>query len=85
MIVDEDLQVRDIEKVIRESGTEILRDVKLFDVYRGQQVDEGKKSVAFSLTYRHDEKTLTDEETDGVHSKVLEALKDAFKAVIRES
>ncbi len=85
MIVDEDLQVRDIEKVIRESGTEILRDVKLFDVYRGQQVDEGKKSVAFSLTYRHDEKTLTDEETDSVHSKVVEALKDAFKAVIRES
>ena len=85
MIVDEDLQVRDIEKVIQESGTELLKDVKLFDVYRGQQVDEGKKSVAFSLTYRHDEKTLTDEEVDGVHNKVVEALKDTFKAVIRES
>lgn len=85
MIVDEDLQVRDIEKVIQESGTELLKDVKLFDVYRGQQVDEGKKSVAFSLTYRHDEKTLTDEEVDGVHNKVVEALKDTFKAFIRES
>ncbi|MGN0658488.1 MAG: phenylalanine--tRNA ligase subunit beta [Emergencia sp.] len=85
MIVDEDVQVGDIEKKIRETATDLLKNVKLFDVYRGQQVEEGKKSVAFSLTYRHDSRTLTDEETDRVHGGVVEALKDAFKAVIRES
>lgn len=47
MIVEEDLQVADMEKAIREAGTEILREVKLFDVYRGEQVEAGKKSVAF--------------------------------------
>ncbi|WP_425755163.1 phenylalanine--tRNA ligase subunit beta [Ihubacter sp. rT4E-8] len=85
MIVDEDTLVGDMEKKIREAGKELLRDVKLFDVYRGKQVDEGKKSVAFSLTYRHDDRTLTDEEADSVHANVVDALKEAFQAVIRES
>ena len=85
MIVEEDLQVADMEKAIREAGTEILREVKLFDVYRGEQVEAGKKSVAFSLTYRHDDKTLTDEEVDQIHSKVIELLKEKFKAVIRDN
>ena len=85
MIVEEDLQVADMEKAIREAGTEILREVKLFDVYRGEQVEAGKKSVAFSLTYRHDDKTLTDEEVDQIHGKVIELLKEKFKAVIRDN
>lgn len=85
MIVDEEDEARQIEKVIREAGTEILRDVKLFDVYRGEQVGEGKKSVAFSLTYRHDDRTLTDEETEGVHSKVIAALREKLGAVIRDN
>lgn len=85
MVVDEDLQVGDMIKVIREAGTEVLKEVKLFDVYRGHQVEDGKKSVAFSLTYRHDGKTLTDEETDGAHQNVLAALKEKFDAVVRES
>ena len=74
-----------MEKAIREAGTEILREVKLFDVYRGEQVEAGKKSVAFSLTYRHDDKTLTDEEVDQIHGKVIELLKEKFKAVIRDN
>ena len=83
MIVDEDLQVGDIEKTIREAGTELLRDVKLFDVYRGKQVEEGKKSVAFSLTYRSDERTLTDEEVDTIQNQVMDILKEKYSAVIR--
>ena len=57
----------------------------MFDVYRGEQVEAGKKSVAFSLTYRHDDKTLTDEEVDQIHGKVIELLKEKFKAVIRDN
>ena len=53
-------------------------------MYRGKQVDEGKKSVAFALTYRDRNKTLTDEEVAKVHNKVLDALKEKLNAVLRE-
>lgn len=84
LLVDEDVLVGDIENVIRAAGTEILRDVKLFDIYRGKQVEEGKKSVAFNLTYRHNDRTLTDEDVNAAHGKVLQALKDNLDAVLRE-
>lgn len=84
VLADEDILVGDMEKVIRENGGNILEDVKLFDIYRGEQVEEGKKSVAFTLTYRDRNKTLTDEEVVPVHEKVLEALKNEFNAVLRE-
>ena len=85
MIVDEDETVASIENVIKGAGTELLRQIKLFDVYRGEQVGEGKKSVAFSLTYRHDERTLTDEETESAHAEVLKALREKIGAVIRDN
>lgn len=85
MIVEEDTQVGTIERVIRETATEILESVKLFDVYRGEQVGEDKKSVAFSLTYRHADKTLTDEEVEAVHSSIIAALRDKLKAAIRDN
>ena len=85
MIVDEEETVAKIEDVIKEAGSSLLRQIKLFDVYRGEQVGEGKKSVAFSLTYRHDDRTLTDEETEKMHNDVLRALKDKIGAVIRDN
>lgn len=85
MVVEEDLQVGEMEAVIKAAGTEILRAVNLFDIYRGKQVEEGKKSVAFSLTYRHDDRTLTDKEVETVHSGIVAALKEKFNANIRES
>ena len=84
LLVDKDIPVGEIEAVIREAGTEILREVRLFDIYRGKQVAEGKKSVAFSLTYRHRERTLTDEDVASVHQQVLAALKEKLDAVLRE-
>ena len=84
LVVDEAVRVGDIERVIRENGGRILEDVALFDIYRGEQVEEGKKSAAFTLTYRDSEKTLTDEEVVPVHEKVLGALKEKFNAVLRE-
>lgn len=84
LLVDEDMEVGKIEDVIRKEGKKILEGVKLFDVYRGKQVEEGKKSVAFALTYRDKDKTLTDEEVAEVHGKVLDALKEKLNAVLRE-
>ena len=82
--VDEDVAVGDIERVIREAGTEILRNIKLFDIYRGKQVAEGKKSVAFNLTYRHNDRTLTEEDITKAHGNVLQALKEKLDAALRE-
>lgn len=84
LLVDEDMEVGKIEEIIRKEGKKILEEVKLFDVYRGKQVEEGKKSVAFALTYRDKDKTLTDEEVAEVHGKVLDALKEKLNAVLRE-
>ena len=57
--------------------------VKLFDIYRGTGVPEGKKSMAFSLELRADDRTLTDTDSEGVVTKVLNALKDKLNASLR--
>lgn len=84
LLVDEDLEVGLIENVIAENSGDILEKVELFDVYRGKQIGEGKKSVAFALTYRDKNRTLTDEDVAKVHDKVLKALKEKLNAVLRE-
>ncbi len=84
LTVDEKVTVGELESVIVESGGELLEEAALFDVYRGRQVGEGKKSVAFALTYRDAERTLTDDEVNAVHSGILEALEKELGAVQRE-
>ncbi len=84
LLVDEAVPVGEMERIIKEQGDSILEKVQLFDVYRGKQVAEGKKSAAFTLTYRDKNKTLTDEEVAGVHQKVLEALQEKVNAVLRD-
>ncbi len=84
LLVAEDLQVGMLENIIKENGGDILEKIQLFDVYRGKQIGEGQKSVAFALTYRGAEKTLTDEDVAKVHNKVLSALKEKAKATLRE-
>ncbi len=84
LVVDEEMAVGDIEKVVKGAGGDLLRDIRLFDVYRGPQVGENKKSVAFALTYRHDGKTLKDEEVNEVHENILEALKEKLNVTLRD-
>lgn len=84
LLADEDMTVAQIEAVVKEAGTELLRSVKLFDIYRGKQVQEGKKSMAFSLTYRAADRTLTDEDVQNVHGNVLAALKEKLGVTLRD-
>ena len=84
LLADEEITVGEIQDIIKEAGKKLLESVELFDVYRGKQVQEGKKSVAFKLTYRALDKTLTDEEVVAVHNKVLAALKEKLDAALRE-
>ena len=68
---------------ILENGGSILKECSLFDVYTGHHIAEGKKSVAFSLTMRSDDQTLTDEHAEDTVRRVLAALERDFGAVMR--
>ena len=83
LICDEAVTVAHIEDVINASAGKLLRGVKLFDIYRGVGVPEGKKSMAFSLELRADDRTLTDSDSEGVITKVLAALKEKLGATLR--
>lgn len=84
LIVDKDLEVRKIEEVILANGKNLVEKIELFDVYTGDQVEDGKKSVAYSIVYRSLEKTLTDEEVVKVHGKILEELENKLNAILRK-
>ncbi|AQQ52839.1 phenylalanine--tRNA ligase subunit beta [Planococcus lenghuensis] len=77
LVLGKDTQAATIESIIRNAGGRLLKDVTVFDVYEGKNMEPGKKSVAFSLTYFDPEKTLTDEEVAAAHDKVLKALAEA--------
>ncbi|PYZ97273.1 phenylalanine--tRNA ligase subunit beta [Alteribacter lacisalsi] len=83
LVVDEKVSAGRIEAVIREEGGHLLRDVKLFDLYEGENLDRGKKSVAFALRYLDPERTLTDDDVSTVHNRVVEALEEKLGAVLR--
>ena len=83
LVCDEAVTVAQAEEVIAASAGKLLRGVKLFDIYRGTGVPEGKKSLAFSLELRADDRTLTDADSEAVVTKVLTALKDKLDAVLR--
>ena len=83
MLCDEAVTVADVENVITASAGKLLRGVKLFDIYRGTGVPEGKKSMAFSLELRADDRTLTDADSENVMKKVLAALSEKLGAVLR--
>ena len=83
LVCDEAVTVADAENVITAAAGKLLRSVKLFDIYRGKGVAEGKKSLAFSLELRADDRTLTDADSQGVVDKVLSALAEKLNATLR--
>ena len=83
LVCSEDVTVAQAEAVITAAAGKLLRDVKLFDIYRGPGVPEGKKSMAFSLELRADDRTLTDTDSEAVVTKVLAALKEKLDAALR--
>ncbi|KOO52415.1 phenylalanine--tRNA ligase subunit beta [Viridibacillus arvi] len=77
LVVDRSVAAADLETIIRQAGGTLLKDVRVFDLYEGDKMEEGKKSVAFSLQYFEPERTLTDEEVVAAHNEVLKALAEA--------
>ena len=83
VVCDEAITVAEVENVITSAAGKLLRNIRLFDIYRGTGVPEGKKSMAFSLELRADDRTLTDTDSEQVVSKILDALKAKIGVILR--
>ena len=83
LVCDEAITVAELENCITAAAGKLLRKVNLFDIYRGKGIPEGKKSMAFSLVLRADDRTLTDEDSVGVVNKVLAKLESDLGVQIR--
>ncbi len=83
LVLDEEILVKDIERIILATGKQLIEEIKLFDVYIGEQIPKGKKSVAYSIKYRSHEKTLTDDEVSKVHDKIVNKLQESLMATLR--
>ena len=83
LVCDEEVTVAQAEKIIADAAGKLLRDVQLFDIYRGVGVPAGKKSMAFSLELRADDRTLTDADSEAVTNKILAALAEKLNATLR--
>ena len=74
LVVDKEIFVGQIEEVIKKCGGKLLESYKLFDVYEGEQIAKGKKSVAYTMTFRAKDRTLETSEVDGIIAKILKEL-----------
>jgi phenylalanyl-tRNA synthetase beta chain len=83
IVLNDAVIAQSIEEVIREKAGETLESLTFFDLYKGTPVPEGKKSLAYSLTFRSPERTLTDAEIDQVMMSIFAALKEKFDAMLR--
>ena len=83
VVVEEAIPAERVAAEIRAAGGDLLRGVRLFDLYRGDSIPAGTKSLAYALTYQADDRTLTDKEVDKAHKKIEDRLKHVLKAHIR--
>ena len=83
VVCDETVTIAQLTTCIRKAGGALLKEVTLFDIYTGSHIPAGKKSTAFSLKLRAEDRTLTDADSDAVMAAILAALKEELGAVIR--
>jgi phenylalanyl-tRNA synthetase beta chain len=82
-VVPEETEAGELIEAAREAAGPELREVAIFDVYRGEQVGEGRKSIAFSVAFQSPERTLSDEDAAALRQKIADALRKRFGAVLR--
>lgn len=83
MLVEDAVLVQDIEDTIKRAGGNLVEKIKLFDVYKGAQIPEGKKSIAYAIAYRDPKKTLEEKDVTKVHNKILSSLEHKLGAELR--
>jgi phenylalanyl-tRNA synthetase beta chain len=84
-VVPEEVEAGELVDAAREAAGPELREVAIFDVYRGEQAGEGKKSIAFSVAFQSPERTLSDEDAAALRQKIADALAERFGAVLRSA
>ena len=84
VLVPEKVGSGELIEAIRSSGEELIEQVELFDVYQGDKIAAGTKSVAISITYRDQEKTLADDAVQVVHQKIIQLIGNRFGGLLRE-
>jgi phenylalanyl-tRNA synthetase beta chain len=83
LVVDESQPAERIAVLIRQTGGKVIREVRLFDVYRGEKIGPGRKSLAYSITYQAADRTLSDKEVGGIRARILQRLEQELGAVLR--
>jgi len=83
VVVDEGVPAAEVQRYIVQAGGKLLRRVQLFDVYRGEQIGPGKKSLAYALTFQADDRTLTDHDANRLRDKIVRRLADKVGATLR--
>ena len=83
LLLDKSVSMAQVESVVRESERKLLKDIRLFDVYEGEHLPEGKKSYAIALTLQDDEKTMQDKQIEAVMNKIITNLKKKLSAELR--
>src|SRR5262249_51438764 len=84
VVASKDVPASDLAAAIREASRALVRSVTLFDVYEGSSIPEGQRSLAFTVVYQADDRTLSDAEGDTERAKVVKLLRERFGATIRE-
>ncbi len=84
VVVPENVTWNAVRQCVRQAGAELLAGIQFFDVYRGKQILEGRKSLAFSLTFQSPARTLTSKEVDDVQSAIVAALAQTLGAELRK-
>ena len=82
--VAEEITIAEIMTLIGKTASDVLYNLELFDVYRGEAIDLGKKSLALGLTFQRTSSTLTDDEVESAVGRILENLRKEFGALLRE-
>ncbi|NOY53111.1 MAG: phenylalanine--tRNA ligase subunit beta [Deltaproteobacteria bacterium] len=84
LVLPDTVPAGSIDKAIRESAPGLIRDVRLFDLYRGKPIPEGRKSLAFSIRFQAEDRTLTDSEVNDVRDGIVKKLENEFDATLRD-
>ena len=83
LLVDKSVRFAEIEKIAFDTDKKLLKNVTLFDVYEGKNLEAGKKSYAVNFTLQDKEKTLTDKQIDGIMQKLIKNLTEKLDAKLR--
>jgi phenylalanyl-tRNA synthetase beta chain len=83
IVVDESLAAGIIEQLIRQTGGKLVTNIRLFDIFRSSQIGEGKKSMAYSLTYQAPDRTLTDKDATQIRQRIIRRLEQELGAKLR--